>query len=129
MNDAPNTVLVVDDCPAILQVLQAILTHAGFDVVVAENGREAVARFEADPDAIVLALVDVRMPVMDGPATVAYLHSVRPGLPCLFTSGEPGPYTREALRRFGCAGFIAKPFDVDEVVQLVRTTARSTRLT
>ena len=83
-------VLVVDDEPAIRSVAHRVLTTAGYQVVTAANGDEAV-RFLGDPELKVdMVLTDIVMPGMSGAAFAAQAKAMRPGLPILFMSGyEP----------------------------------------
>jgi CheY-like chemotaxis protein len=105
--------LVVDDEPAIREIAQISLqTIGGWDAVVAGSGTEALARAAADPpDAI---LLDVMMPGMDGPETVARLRdqpSMRHIAVVLLTA-KVQPAERGRLAQLpGVLGVIAKPFD------------------
>jgi CheY-like chemotaxis protein len=105
--------LVVDDEPAIREIAQISLqTIGGWDTVLAESGTEALARAAAEPpDAI---LLDVMMPGMDGPETVARLRdqpSTRDIAVVLLTA-KVQPAERGRLAQLpGVVGVIAKPFD------------------
>jgi CheY-like chemotaxis protein len=112
-----RTVLVADDEFGILLVLEMVLTEAGYRVVTAGNGRQAVELTAAErPD---LVLMDWMMPVMDGPAALAAMRA-NPALarvPVVFMSGAPETSLRGRLDGF--AGFLQKPFLDTEVIALV----------
>jgi PAS domain S-box-containing protein len=105
-----GTVLVVDDERAIREVTHRVLTTAGYHIVTAGSGDEAV-RLLGDPELTVdMVLTDVVMPGMTGAAFAAQAHALRPGIPILFMSG----YEQEDLA--GASGIdpptqiIGKPF-------------------
>jgi two-component system, OmpR family, response regulator len=109
-------VLVVDDDPHVLSVLAAGLPHFGVPALTAASGEEAVALFLSRRAEVGLALLDVAMPGMDGPATQAALRAIEPSLRCWFMTGEPGVYTAEALLALGAERVLLKPFSLPELV-------------
>jgi PAS domain S-box-containing protein len=87
VQESAGTVLVVDDERAIREVTHRVLTTAGYQVMTAGSGDEAV-RLLGDPDLTVdMVLTDVVMPGMTGAAFAAQAHALRPGIPILFMSG------------------------------------------
>ena len=88
-----RAILVVDDEPLVAQVLSAMLKILGFTALLANSGMQGVELLRANRGAVAAALLDVRMPIMDGPTTMDALHVLDPELPCVFISGETGPYT------------------------------------
>ncbi len=105
-----GTVLVIDDEAAIREVAHRVLTSAGYRVVTAVNGHEAL-RLLGDPEMTAdLVLTDVVMPGMTGAAFAAQAHASRPDLPVLFMSGyEPQGAAAEGWPDPG-AQVISKPF-------------------
>jgi hypothetical protein len=107
--ESAGTLLVVDDEPAIRSVAHRVLITAGYQVVMASNGDEAV-RLLGDPDlALDMILTDIVMPGMTGAAFTAQVRALRPGLPILFMSG----YERPDIAAGGIDPFapiISKPF-------------------
>ena len=109
---ATPTILVIDDSPLIRGVVQAELGgKRGWRVVAAGSGAEGLelAANEA-PDAI---LLDVEMPGLDGPETLAHLrrHASARAIPVLFLTGHGTAEDRAALESLGATGVIAKPFE------------------
>src|SRR4051794_5145263 len=107
-------ILVIDDEPAILALLQTALTAFGFRVWTAECGVRGLEVFRRHRSEIHIALLDVRMPETDGPATIAALRAEAPELPFCFMSGFAGPYEAEQLMALGAAHIFPKPFRLEE---------------
>ncbi|MEZ5669474.1 MAG: ATP-binding protein [Alphaproteobacteria bacterium] len=83
-----GTILVAEDKPSVLALAQMALEEAGYDVVPAANGRDALAAFEAAPDRIDLLLTDVAMPEMNGPELADRLRARHADLKVVFMSGH-----------------------------------------
>ncbi len=80
-------ILVVDDDDAVQATIRLLLERAGHNVMVADDGREALAIFEAgDFD---LLCLDIFMPAMDGIETMRRVHQQRPRIPVIVISGRP----------------------------------------
>jgi CheY-like chemotaxis protein len=112
----PPVVLVVEDEQLVRDCLLLALQGAGFDVLHAANGVEALALIDAGAGPIDVALVDRNMPRMGGDETVAELRRLRPELPILLATGDPA---RTDLPE-GCAGFLLKPFTTAELTTQLR---------
>lgn len=116
-----NTVLVVDDEPAIRTLLDFALRQGGLTVRLAANGREAVSLYKESATEIDLVLLDIRMPGLDGPETLAALRLVDPQMRCCFLSGQSCQYGSEALLGLGALRVFEKPiFDLRQFAQQVR---------
>jgi len=114
-------ILVVDDQEPNLRVVGALLTRAGFDVVPALSGPEALERLSSNPPDCVL--LDMRMPGMDGFAVLEQLRAdaATRHLPVVFLTAETD---REVLVRAfeaGAVDYITKPFVAEELMARVRT--------
>jgi len=106
-----NRILVIDDDDAVRWVLQRNLEHAGFEVVTAENGLEAIAMVDqSPPDAIVL---DLMMPVMDGFAVLRALRENRrtARIPVLVLTAVTATDVHERCAEAGAERVMSKPFD------------------
>lgn len=104
-------VLVVDDAADILEIATIALRDVGgFRVRTASNGVDAVAAVRTDrPDVVVL---DVSMPVLDGPATVVALRDAGFGdVPVVFLTASARRAEHAQLMELGVAGVLTKPFD------------------
>ena len=124
MAQAP-LVLIVDDDQALRDLIREILIDVGYRAVTAANGSIGLATFRsAEPD---LVLLDVAMPVMDG---LTFLRrrsdeACRPTVPVVVMSAENRE--REA-RRLGAQQFVAKPFDVEDILDVVERWLRPVTL-
>jgi len=105
-------VLVVEDEPDIRAVLELCLRSlGGFTVLACESGEAALSQARGfNPD---LLLLDVMMPVMDGPSTLRALHldPALAGVPAIFLTAKVQSKEVEFLNGLGAAGVVAKPFD------------------
>jgi len=113
-------VLVVDDDPDILEAISDILETEGYRVARARHGVEALARVAEERPALIL--LDLMMPVMDGPAFAAALRSQEGGqaIPVVVISADGNAERAERVR---AQAFLAKPFDIDALLtQAARAT-------
>ncbi|MBI1913450.1 MAG: response regulator [Planctomycetes bacterium] len=110
----PPRILVVDDEPLIRDLLSRYLESQGFRVLVAASGREAVERFRNER-AVGLVLLDVRMPGLDGPATLAALRCLNPQVRCCFMSGDLGSHTTKEIFHTGALALFEKPLHLSEL--------------
>ena len=115
----PKRILIADDQPDNLRIFSAILTHSGYDLLLAQNGQEAVdqARLHA-PD---LILMDVQMPVMDGWEATRLLKAdpQTASIPIVALTAQDYPLGR--LQEGGFCAYVGKPVsprDVPEAVGL-----------
>ncbi len=116
---AAATVLVAEDEPAVRGLVVAGLERAGYAVLGAAEGNEALALAQRHEGPIALLLTDVVMPGMSGRALAERLTAERPGLPVLYTSGYPaGALGSEDVSAPG-AGFLQKPFTLAELTAAV----------
>ena len=115
-----ETILVVDDEPALLKATARVLGHEGYTVMTADNAATAIQIARRYPEPIDLLITDVRLPNMSGPELVDAMTTIRPALRCLLMSG----YTSDLLTGIdgidANASFIAKPFSIDDLTATVR---------
>ena len=115
---ALGAVLVVDDDVHVRRVARRVLLHAGFSVIEASGGEEALAARRDESVRVACAVVDVTMPGMDGPTCAEHLRQLRPELPVLFCSGysadESVPGTFDAR-----TAFLPKPYRQRDLVDHV----------
>ena len=102
--------LVVEDEAAVLKLMEVALRHYGFAVKLAASGQEAIDLYQRHHQTIALTLLDVQMPDLDGPDTLAALQKINPGVRFCFISGHTGKYSAEELRAMGAAHIFQKPF-------------------
>jgi two-component system OmpR family response regulator len=124
-NTAEAKLLVVDDEPNIRELLSTSLRFAGFEVVSAGNGREALAAVEAHaPD---LAVLDVMLPDMDGFTVTRRLRAAGKHFPVLFLTAKDDTEDKVTGLTVGGDDYVTKPFSLDEVVARIRAVLRRTQ--
>lgn len=103
-------ILVVDDDPSLRQMLGALLSQQGFQVHLASSGKSAIAVYRRHQDTVRGVLLDIHMPDMDGPATLAALQAINPALTCCFMTGHAGTHGHQGLLDLGAVDVLYKPF-------------------
>jgi EAL domain-containing protein (putative c-di-GMP-specific phosphodiesterase class I)/ActR/RegA family two-component response regulator len=118
--------LVVDDDPDVLLVVSRTLREAGFEVATAADGRAALATFESGGfDAVVS---DINMPALDGIQLLRALRERDLDIPVILLTGQPSVATAVRAVELGAFRYVQKPFDPDELVDLVTRAADLERL-
>ena len=120
IDDNPATILAVDDDRAVLNLLDQVLHEAGYRVLVADGGWNAIREFEASSNPVELLLTDVIMPDLTGPVLAERLRAQKPDLRVLFISGF---HDADLVQRFVTRrGFtlLPKPFTVDALLRVVQ---------
>ena len=121
---AEARLLVVDDEPNILELLATSLRFAGFEVVTATNGRDALAEARRyRPDLVVL---DVMMPDMDGFAVVRRMRGEGSTAPVLFLTARDATEDKVTGLTVGGDDYVTKPFSLEEIVARIRAVLRRT---
>ena len=119
-------ILVVDDEQNIRTLLEAVLASAGYRVVSAVGGEEALARLaETDPD---VALVDLRMPGMDGLTLLEHLLQLAPALPVLMLTAHGTIAHAVTAMQKGACDFLPKPFDSIDLLARIAKALEVQRL-
>ena len=113
-------ILIVDDDEVILRVVEDILVDEGYAVTRAANGKEALASIDRFPPWLIL--LDMKMPVMDGWAFAAAYREL-PGSHAPIIVMTAAQDTRSRAAEIGANGYIAKPFDIDELLTVVQRHA------
>jgi two-component system KDP operon response regulator KdpE len=117
----PLKILVVDDEPAMVGALGALLGQAGHRIIAAYDGEEALRRFGDDePD---LVLLDLSMPGMDGATVCRRIREIS-DTPIIVVSGERDHAATVELLDLGADDYVRKPFGADELLARVRAVTR-----
>ncbi|WP_051617386.1 sigma-54-dependent transcriptional regulator [Desulfonatronovibrio hydrogenovorans] len=118
------SILVVDDDPSIVQVLEARLGSAGYKVLTAVNGSQALEIMSSQ--AVDLVLSDVKMPGMDGRELLETVTETWPGIPVVLLTAYGNVSDAVSSMHQGAADYISKPFDGGELVSRInRLLARA----
>ncbi len=115
-----ETILVVEDEAAVRMLVRRILTRAGYTVVVASDGPDALKQAEAHEGPLHLLLTDVVMPGLGGRAVADRVSELRPGIKVIYMSG----YVDDAVVRAGVllegVNFLQKPFTLEGLTSKIR---------
>jgi DNA-binding NtrC family response regulator len=121
-----KSILIVDDDKDILKTLSMILEYARFDVRVADNGTEALARIT---DSVFdLVLLDIKMVGMDGLTVLHRIKEMQPELPVIMISGHGTIETAVEATKAGAYDFLQKPLDREKLLIVVRNAVERKRL-
>jgi DNA-binding NtrC family response regulator len=112
------TVLIVDDDDVLRTVLKAFLRSAGFEVVSAASGPEALAIVAAQP--LSLMVSDIRMRPMNGLELLRRVRESHPLLPVVMLTAYSSRDTAREAEVLGAYAYLAKPFTNDELIQTVK---------
>lgn len=113
---APKTILIVDDEPYMIRLLQHHVERAGYKMVKAVNGREALEKIDsAKPDLIIM---DVMMPELNG---LEVLSQIRESpetaeLPVIIMTANAQRFTKEEAEAAGVSAFLTKPFSPTQLM-------------
>jgi DNA-binding response OmpR family regulator len=117
-----RTVLVVDDDRRVRDLIRLTLEEGGFDVTTAADGAEAIALVGSERPG--LLVLDLTLPRADGFAVAAAVRRIHgSGVPIVVITADGSP--AEKASRIGADAWLRKPFDVDELVELVDRTLPS----
>ena len=125
MNDLP-ALLVADDDQVARELLAEALGREGYRVRVAASGEECVRLAEAEP--YDMALVDLRMPELDGLGVLKRLSLVQPDLPVVILTAFAAIETAIEAVNAGAYDYLSKPFRMEEIKVVVRRTLEARRL-
>jgi two-component system chemotaxis response regulator CheY len=115
-------VLVVDDVAIVRKSISLTLTSAGYEVVTAEDGEQAIKilRESEDTPTVDAILCDLRMPKMNGAEAVAYFRLEYPIVPVVVLTAYPDVELAVSLMRQGVLDFLVKPVLQDELLTVVK---------
>jgi two-component system, chemotaxis family, chemotaxis protein CheY len=115
-----KTIMTVDDSASIRQAVTLTLTQAGYDVVQASDGKDAVMKLSGSP--VKLVLTDLNMPNMDGIGLIKWIRS-QPSyrfVPVIMLTTESQESKKQEGKAAGATGWIIKPFKPEQLVAVVK---------
>lgn len=121
-----ETILLVDDEEYVRDLGSRILSRAGYEVIVASDGREALEQYRANGREIDLIILDLVMPEMGGEQCLQSLLTLSPSAKVLITSGYALHGPAVGARDLGAKGLISKPFRLEDLLEHVRTALDET---
>jgi CheY-like chemotaxis protein len=118
----PETILVVDDESTLRELLERVLTLAGFKVLAAEHGEHALRQARRHAGELNLVLTDVNMPVMGGLEFIRLFRPLYPRTPILFMTGRGSQDFSLMAEVESCGSLLKKPFGPDLLLDAVTRT-------
>lgn len=123
MTDLNPKIVVVDDEPAIGELLVNFLGQEGYEITSFTSGKKALAHLKTKP--VDLLLTDLRMPEMNGLDVIKATKKTKPDLPIMAMSGSPDSEMIEIideLRKLGVSNYLKKPFTLNYLKQVIVQT-------
>ncbi|OPL13187.1 MAG: hypothetical protein AVO38_13985 [delta proteobacterium ML8_D] len=120
---AKPLVLLAEDEESNYLYMKAVLKEAGCDYLLAQNGEEAVALCKQHP-AIILVLMDIEMPVMDGLEATKHIRKFRPELLIIATTAYAQAGDEQRFLNAGCDGYLPKPIEMEKILALLQKHTR-----
>ncbi|MBL8019631.1 MAG: response regulator [Leptospirales bacterium] len=119
-----GTILVVDDSAATRRLIQETLQLAGFDVVLAVDGRNALQTLEAHPE-IGLMIADVFMPIMNGLTLVSLVRDSNKTIPIIAISSMSNPDLKQRMLDMGVTSWVSKPLHPVKLLEIVKESMKN----
>ena len=116
----PGIILLVDDEETILSVGKQMLEHLGFEVITALDGRHAIELFTKNLDDIVLVILDLIMPNIDGEETFRKLCEIKDDVAVILCSGYDEQEVTQRFKGKSLSGFLHKPYKFSELENTVK---------
>jgi DNA-binding NtrC family response regulator len=110
----------VDDEEYILNADKAMLKELGYEVLLANGGREALRIFDENKDRINLLILDLIMPDLSGEIVYDRIKALRPDVRVILSSGYSIEGQAESILKRGCDGFIQKPYNLNQLAQKIK---------
>src|SRR5688572_13391484 len=119
-------ILLIEDDPAAGPALQKVLRDEDYDVDLAARGDDGLARAKAQPYDLVLT--DFKLPGLSGLELIAQLHAAKPKLPIVMMTAHGSTATTIEATKLGACEYLTKPFEPDELLELVASSVLNSRL-
>ncbi len=119
-----KTILAVDDSASIREMVQYTLEEAGYRVVGASNGLEALDQLKKNT--VHMVLTDLNMPVMDGLELIVEIRKQKEYqfMPILLLTTETATERKQACKKAGATGWIVKPFSSEQLIKVIKKVMR-----
>lgn len=121
-----NRILIVEDDPQLQLLYRSVLERAGFSVITALNGEDALKKLEATR--IELIITDIMMPKMDGYDLVGSLRNARFDMPVLMITAKADFEDKKRGFKLGADDYMTKPIDVNEMILRVEALLRRSKI-
>jgi CheY-like chemotaxis protein len=114
-----ESILVVDDEDQICEITEKILETHGYKVIIAKNGKDAITFYSQHREQIKLILMDMMMPVMDGPESIRELFKINPEVKVIIASGLTDKDNLEKVDDLHIHDFLPKPYTSEKLLKII----------
>ncbi len=123
-------VLVVDDEPDVRKVVKMTLEKAGYGVLEAEDGAQAMERIKEDENPLVLDVIitDIRMPKVNGVEAINYFQDQWPSVPLIVLTGFPDTNMATDMIKRGIKDYLVKPVEAEKLISAVANAIETREL-
>ncbi len=120
-------VLIVDDEPSILKTLRICLSQAGYDVIEAGDGQEAITALDSGDNALMVDTIicDIRMPRIDGTNAIRHFRAQYPSIPIIVLTGFPDVELAIAMMKEGVKDYLLKPVMKENLLSVLKSAVES----
>ena len=122
-----KTILIAEDDSVIRELLTVMLKTAGYDLLTATDGVEAVEAFKNHGKEVHLVITDIGMPRMNGIEAIMVIRGISPSVPIIILSIWEDENYKKIAKQAQVREYMKKPFDVDELIQKVRESLIKTQ--
>jgi two-component system, cell cycle sensor histidine kinase and response regulator CckA len=119
-----DLILLVDDEEYIREFVERILLRAGYRVLLASNGVQALEVFKKEGDEISLIILDLMMPEMGGKQCLQELMKLDPNIHVIIASGFMDAHSFTDAEKNAIKGYIAKPYKIDQLLENIRSAIK-----
>ncbi|MDA8137753.1 MAG: DUF3365 domain-containing protein [Desulfobacteraceae bacterium] len=120
MPGGSERILAVDDEPALIQLMEKMLTRLGYAVTACSAAQEALDQVRRNPGGFDLVLSDLTMPRITGDQLALDIHAIRPDLPVVLCTGNAAGPDQSIMQQNGIADWVTKPLRMHELAAVVR---------
>ena len=120
MNHGKTTILLVDDEPCILEMMEIVLERLGYNTISAENGTNALEAYDRTPEEIGAVILDLTMPDVSGWEVAKELMARNPSIKIIISSGAADQYRKKTTKVENIAAFCPKPISITDLEGKVR---------
>jgi len=115
-----HCILVIEDQDDLAELYKETLKKAGYRVQLALTGEEGLAEFRANGADLIL--LDMTLPEMQGTQVLREVRALNATVPIIIVTGETGETFRDESARMGVQGYVSKPPNYDELLEIIRTS-------
>ncbi len=120
-----RSILLVDDEPLVLSSNRRLLQSLGYDVILADSGEKAIQVYRDSAKRISIIILDFVMPGMDGEETFKHIRELNPNAKVVISSGYSRDGRIETMLEQGAMGFLQKPFDTEQLSDLLTSLPKT----